>query len=136
VMTGSRLAALTRLGRDDKRRGFKQSGEMAGDHIYFVYILASGHYGTLYVGVTNDLISRTWEHKNDRAIGFTRKHRIHCLVWFEQHQEVREAIAREKRIKRGRRDWKIALIEEETPHWDDLYPGLLRAGWFAQRPNV
>lgn len=109
---------------------------MVGDHIYFVYMLASGPYRTLYVGVTNDLIARTWEHKNDQAIGFTRKHQIHRLVWFEQHQDVREAIAREKRIKRWRRDWKIALIEENNPRWDDLYPGLIRSGWFAQRPNV
>jgi putative endonuclease len=109
---------------------------MGRDHVYFVYLLASGHYGTLYTGMSNDLISRTWEHKNDRSIGFTRKHQVHHLVLFEQHQDIREAIAREKRIKRWRRDWKIALIEENNPHWEDLYPVLLRAGWHATRPSA
>jgi putative endonuclease len=129
---GSRL----RLARDDSVWALTQNGSMGGAHIYFVYMLASGHYGTLYVGVSNDIIARTWEHKNDRAIGFTRKYAVHRLVWFEQHQDIREAIAREKRIKRWLRDWKIGLIEEANPHWADLYPGLIKAGWTAQRPSV
>ncbi|MEZ5938809.1 MAG: GIY-YIG nuclease family protein [Hyphomonadaceae bacterium] len=104
-----------------------------GDHRYFVYLLSSKFYGTLYAGVTNDLMARTWEHKNEQADGFTREHGIKRLVWFEQHTDINTAILREKRIKRWRRDWKIALIEEENPHWEDLYPKLLRAGWYAER---
>ena len=109
---------------------------MVGDRAYFAYLLASQPHGTLYVGVTNDLIARTWEHRNDRAVGFTRKYSVHRLVWFEQHVDVTAAIIREKRIKRWRRDWKIALIEAENPRWDDLYPALIRAGWRAERPSV
>ena len=90
-----------------------------------VYILASGYHGTLYVGVTSDLIKRVWEHRSDFVEGFTRKYRVHDLVWFEQHGTMDTAIAREKAIKEWRRVWKIGLIEEANPRWLDLYPELI-----------
>jgi putative endonuclease len=90
-----------------------------------VYILASGWDGTLYVGVTSDLIKRVWEHKNDLIEGFTKTYRVHNLVWFEQHETMESAILREKAIKEWNRAWKIELIEESNPKWQDLYPELL-----------
>jgi len=90
-----------------------------------VYILASGWDGTLYVGVTSDLIKRVWEHKNDLIEGFTKQYRVHNLVWFEQHETMESAILREKTIKEWNRAWKIELIEESNPKWQDLYPELL-----------
>jgi putative endonuclease len=91
----------------------------------FVYILASRWHGTLYVGVTSDLIKRVHEHKNDLVEGFTRKHRVHDLVWFEQHTTMESAILREKAIKAWKRAWKIELIERSNASWRDLYPDLL-----------
>jgi len=91
---------------------------------YVVYILASGKLGTLYVGVTSDLLRRLYEHRNKLVPGFTSDHGVHRLVWFEQHGSIEAAIAREKRLKRWRRDWKIALIEESNPDWHDLWRGL------------
>ena len=90
-----------------------------------VYMLASSPNGTLYVGVTSDLISRIWQHKNDVADGFTRTYGVHDLVWFEQHQTMESAILREKAIKKWQRAWKIRLIEEGNPDWRDLYAGIL-----------
>jgi putative endonuclease len=90
-----------------------------------VYILASGWDGTLYVGVTSDLIKRVWEHKNDLIEGFTKTYRVHCLVWFERHETMESAIQREKAIKEWKRAWKIELIEESNPKWRDLYSELL-----------
>jgi putative endonuclease len=90
-----------------------------------VYILASGWDGTLYVGVTSDLIKRVWEHKNDLIEGFTKTYRVHNLVWFEQHETMESAILREKAIKEWNRAWKIELIEESNQSWQDLYPQLL-----------
>jgi len=87
---------------------------------YFVYILASRMNGTLYVGVTNDLARRTEEHRQGIAAGFTRKHAIHRLVYAESFEEIEEAIAMEKRLKRWRRAWKIQLIEKSNPEWRDL----------------
>jgi putative endonuclease len=89
--------------------------------IYYVYLLASRRYGTLYCGVTNDLVRRVWEHKTKLLPGFTAKYGVDRLVWFELHSDVTVAIAREKQIKKWRRDWKIALIEGENPDWRDLY---------------
>ncbi|HET9819743.1 MAG TPA: GIY-YIG nuclease family protein [Rhodanobacteraceae bacterium] len=89
-----------------------------------VYILANDERGTLYVGVTSDLIKRIWEHKNNVVAGFTRKYQIHDLVWFEQHETMESAIRREKAIKEWKRAWKLELIESANPHWDDLYSGL------------
>ena len=88
---------------------------------YYVYILADGAYGTLYVGVTNDLVRRVWEHKNDVVNGFSREQGTHTLVWYEQHEDVIAAITREKRIKKWHRDWKVNLIQSMNPAWRDLY---------------
>jgi putative endonuclease len=90
-----------------------------------VYILASGWDGTVYVGVTSDLIKRVWEHKHDLIEGFTKKYRVHNLVWFERHETMESAILREKAIKEWNRAWKIELIEESNRNWRDLYPDLL-----------
>lgn len=90
-----------------------------------VYILASGWNGTLYVGVTSNLIKRVWEHKNDVVEGFTKRYRVHDLVWFEQHETMESAILREKAIKAWKRPWKITLIETANPTWQDIYSSLL-----------
>jgi putative endonuclease len=89
---------------------------------YWVYILASTLGGTLYIGVTNDLVRRIYEHRMGVADGFTKKYGIHRLVYFEQYNDVELAIQREKRLKKWNRAWKIRLIEEANPNWDDLYP--------------
>jgi len=91
---------------------------------YFVYMLASSKLGTLYTGVTNDLLRRTWEHREHVVPGFTRKHSVDRLVWFEEHTSIEAALLREKQVKRWRRDWKIALIERQNPDWSDLFPNL------------
>ncbi len=88
---------------------------------YYVYILASGRNGTLYTGVTNDLVRRVYEHKNDVIKGFTKRYGVHDLVWFEVHEDINEAILREKRIKKWNRTWKKRVIEETNPEWVDLY---------------
>ena len=88
---------------------------------YWVYILASAPGGTLYVGVTNDLIRRTYEHREGLAAGFTRKYGVKRLVYFEAHESIVAAIQREKNIKHWPREWKIDLIVRENPNWDDLY---------------
>ena len=90
-----------------------------------LYILASKRNGTLYIGVTSDLIKRIWQHKNNSVAGFTKKYNVHTLVYFEQHQEMMEAIKREKQLKKWNRSWKINLIEKGNPDWDDLYVGLI-----------
>ena len=90
-----------------------------------VYMLASARNGTLYVGVTSDLIQRVWQHRNDLVAGFTKRYRTHLLVWFEQHEEMLGAIAREKAIKKWERQWKLNLIETSNPEWRDLYAELL-----------
>lgn len=94
------------------------------EHSYFVYILASGRNGTLYTGVTNDIVRRIWEHKNDLIDGFTKKYGVHILVWYEFHEDINLAIAREKRIKRWNRAWKIKLIEKENSGWNCLWEKL------------
>ena len=86
-----------------------------------VYILASRRNGTLYIGVTSDLIKRVWEHKNDFVEGFTKRYGVHTLVWFEIHSTIDAAITREKAIKEWKRQWKLRLIEEVNPEWRDLY---------------
>ncbi|MEX1094678.1 MAG: GIY-YIG nuclease family protein [Planctomycetales bacterium] len=90
-----------------------------------VYILASKRNGTLYIGVTSDLVARIWQHKNDVAEGFTKKYGVHSLVYFELHGDMEAAIVREKRLKKWNRAWKLRLIEEKNPNWDDLYESLL-----------
>jgi putative endonuclease len=91
------------------------------EHSYFVYILASGRNGTLYTGVTNDIVRRIWEHKNDLIDGFTKKYGVHIPVWYGFHEDINLAIAREKRIKRWNRAWKIKLIEKENSGWNCLW---------------
>jgi putative endonuclease len=92
---------------------------------YSVYILASRIGGTLYIGVTNDLIRRVFEHRTGATEGFTRKYRVTRLVYFERFGDVREAIAREKQLKKWNRAWKVRLVEAENPRWVDLYPSLI-----------
>ena len=92
---------------------------------YFVYLLASKKNGTLYIGVTSNLIRRVWEHKNNFNKGFTQKYNAYNLVWYEPHTDVQVAIQREKQMKKWKREWKINLIEEVNPAWHDLYPNLL-----------
>jgi len=90
-----------------------------------VYFLASASRGTLYVGVTSDLVKRVWEHKNGVIDGFTKKYDVHDLVWYELHETMESAIQREKNIKHWKRVWKIDLIEEENPEWEDLYESIV-----------
>ena len=85
-----------------------------------VYLLASRRNGTLYVGVTSDLLSRIHKHRTGQLPGFTREYGMRLLVWFEQHSTMEEAILREKRIKKWNRAWKLQLIESANPHWSDL----------------
>ena len=92
---------------------------------YYTYILASKRNGTLYIGVTNDLVRRVYEHKNDFVEGFTEKYRVHDLVYFELHDEIEFAIKREKQIKKWNRDWKLALIEKANGAWRDLYSTII-----------
>ena len=94
------------------------------EHLYFVYILASRRNGTLYTGVTNDVLRRTWQHKNDLVSGFTKKYGVHILVWYEMHESIQDAIAREKQIKGWNRAWKIRQIEKQNSGWNDLYERL------------
>ena len=98
-----------------------------GSRSYNVYILASRLGGTLYIGVTNDLIRRVAEHKLKLTEGFTKKYDIFKLVYFEQFDDVENAIKREKRLKKWNRAWKIRLVEELNPNWDDLYPSIAGA---------
>jgi len=90
-----------------------------------VYMLASRRNGTLYVGVTSDLVKRVHEHKTGAVSGFTRSYGVHHLVWFEQHSTMESAIAREKAIKGWKRKWKLELVEKQNPYWHDLYDSLL-----------
>ena len=92
--------------------------------MYYVYILASKKNGTLYVGVTNDLKERVYQHKNNLVEGFTKRYRVYSLVYFESTNDVRSAIQREKNLKAWQRAWKIRLIEETNPDWKDLYEDL------------
>jgi putative endonuclease len=92
----------------------------------FVYLLANRPNGTLYVGVTSDLVQRVWQHKNDVFQGFSHKYQLHRLVWFEAHETMEAAISREKQLKAGPRQRKIALIESINPTWDDLYDRILK----------
>ena len=86
-----------------------------------VYILASKRNGTLYTGVTSDLVKRVWEHKQRLAEGFTKKYGVHHLVYYELHADIESAIIREKQIKKWKRQWKLNLIEKENPEWNDRW---------------
>lgn len=87
-----------------------------------VYLLASQRNGTLYIGVTSNLIQRIWQHREGLAEGFTKKYRVKTLVWYELHTTMESAIAREKALKKWNRDWKLKLIEQTNPQWLDLWP--------------
>ncbi len=89
--------------------------------MYYVYILASQKNGTLYVGITSDLVKRIWQHKNEVVEGYTQKYAVKNLVYFEQYENVDDAILREKRLKHWNRKWKLELIEKMNPNWNDLY---------------
>ncbi|HEX5340253.1 MAG TPA: GIY-YIG nuclease family protein [Gammaproteobacteria bacterium] len=90
-----------------------------------VYILASQRNGTLYIGVTSNLVKRIWEHKTDSAAGFTREYGVHMLMWYEQCETMEAAIHREKTLKAWKRTWKLRLIEESNPEWQDLYESII-----------
>lgn len=92
-----------------------------------VYLLASQRNGTLYIGVTGDLIQRIWQHRTNAVEGFTKKHHVHSLVWFEQHPSMESAITCEKALKKWKRVWKLDLIEKFNPDWKDLWPMI--NGW-------
>jgi putative endonuclease len=94
--------------------------------VYYVYLLASHKHGTLYAGVTSNLLGRVYQHKTGVVRGFTRRYHVHLLVWFECYDDPLTAIAREKEIKKWRREWKINLIESTNPEWLDLYETLAR----------
>ena len=91
---------------------------------YYVYLLASKKRGTLYLGMTNDIMRRVHEHRTKSVEGFTKRYGVDKLVWFEIYDDAPTAIAREKELKKWRRDWKIRLIEEQNPGWEDLYSGI------------
>lgn len=88
---------------------------------FYVYILAKARNSTFYVGVTSNLPKRIWEHKNETFDSFTKKHNIKMLVYYEVHEDAENAIKREKRLKKWNRPWKMRLIEEMNPDWNDLY---------------
>ena len=94
---------------------------MQGEKQFFVYMLASQRNGTLYTGVTSDLLKRMYEHKEGKEEGFTKKYGVKNLVYFEPHENAEAAITREKRIKEWKRKWKLELIESVNPDWNDLY---------------
>jgi len=94
--------------------------------MFYVYLLASRKHGTLYLGVTNDLLRRVYEHRNKIVKGFSARYGVAKLVWFECYDDPENAIAWEKDIKKWRRDWKIRLIEESNPNWEDLYASITR----------
>jgi putative endonuclease len=87
--------------------------------------MASRRYGTLYIGVTGDLVARVYEHKNDMVDGFTKKYGCHTLVYYQQYEDIEFAINDEKRLKKWKRDWKIRLVEKSNPTWRDLYPDII-----------
>lgn len=93
--------------------------------MYYVYIMASRRNGTIYVGVTDDLVKRVWQHKEGVFDGFTRRYGCKILVWFDATEDVMSAIQREKQIKEWKRRWKLRLIEQANPEWADLYVTIL-----------
>jgi len=96
------------------------------DKSSYVYILANEPYGTLYVGVTSDLIKRVWQHREGFLSGFTKRYGTKRLVWYEAHADIMQAITREKQIKKWRRDWKVNLIQGMNVEWRDLYDEICR----------
>ena len=114
------FSGLTRESRENTITSVK------ADKSYYVYIMASGRNGTLYIGVTNDLVRRAHEHRSDFVDGFTKKYRVHSLVYYEATGDVDAAINREKQLKHWLRQWKLALIEEHNPEWRDLWPEIIQ----------
>ena len=104
---------------------FQRKLESSSMKNYYVYILANRKYGALYIGVTNDLVRRVHEHRQELSSSFTRRYGIHTLVYFEQTTEIESAIIRETNLKTWRRKWKIELIEQSNPGWRDLYLDLV-----------
>jgi putative endonuclease len=100
---------------------------MHTDNTYYVYMLASRPQGTLYIGVTNDLVRRVMEHREGTGSVFTRRYKVYTLVWFEPHRDIAKAIQREKSMKFWPRDWKINLLERDNPHWQDMAAVLVAA---------
>jgi len=96
------------------------------DAFIAVYMMSNRKHGTIYTGVSGELIGRVDQHREGRIEGFTKKYGLKRLVWFEQHESMLAAIQREKTLKKYKREWKINLIEHENPHWDDLFPSLVR----------
>ena len=107
------------------RRQASRKHEMSRDHRYYVYILANRKNGTLYIGVTNNLLKRVHQHKTNAVKGFTERYAVHRLVYYEHYGDIRDAINREKRMKRWKRQWKINLIEKDNPEWRDLFDELV-----------
>ena len=99
------------------------------ENTYFVYLLASGRNGTLYVGVTNNLVRRVAEHKAGLVPGFTKTYGVDQLMWYETHTSIEAAIVREKQLKRWKRQWKVELFGDSNPQWVDLYPSLTSGIW-------
>jgi len=97
------------------------------DEQFYVYIMASGRNGTVYLGSTNDLVRRAWEHRNDVVESFTKRYKCHSLVWYEVHATLESARLREKRMKEWRRAWKLRKIEAVNPEWADLYDRIATA---------
>jgi putative endonuclease len=95
------------------------------EKIFYTYILTNKRNGTLYIGVTSNLVRRIWQHKLSTIPSFTKKYRIKLLVHYEQHSDIENAILREKQLKKWRRKWKIALIEKHNPTWSDLYSDII-----------
>lgn len=118
------MSCLRRIVTPAKAGAGIQEKTMSRDHQYFLYILASRKNGTLYIGVTNNLLKRVHQHKTNLVKGFTEKYGVHRLVYFEQYGDIRYAINREKRMKRWKRQWKINLIEKDNPEWKDLFDEL------------
>ena len=92
---------------------------------FCVYLLASARNGTLYVGVTSNLVQRVWQHKEGLVDGFTKEYAVKDLVWYEQHDNAESAIRREKQVKKWNREWKVRMLEEQNPYWNDLYPQIV-----------
>ena len=99
---------------------------MSREYAFYVYILASKHYGTLYTSMTNDLLRRMIEHREGLVPGFTKRYKVCLLVHYEVFTQSEHAIQRERTLKHWNRDWKINLIERENPHWHDMFPALQR----------
>ena len=102
----------------------KQGSRLFNVKQYYVYILANKRVGTLYVGVTSTLQKRVYEHRNNLVDGFTKKYNVHNLVYYEIHDDVTQAITREKQLKKWKRNWKLELIDKMNPEWSDLYDKL------------